>query len=111
MGLTRGPQGGAQRHKASFGRFAIQQNLHRWFPTTHGSHGCKLPGCTGEECTAHMPLKCTNPGTKDRCINIHNKVVGMFATMLKIGNEGGLRITYDAGRSSRVEYHGAEPML
>ena len=31
-------------HKARFGRLAIQQNLHRWFPKEHTSPCCRLPG-------------------------------------------------------------------
>ena len=37
-------------HKARFGRLAVQQNLHRWFPGKHTSSWCRLrPGCEGEE--------------------------------------------------------------
>ena len=91
-------------HKARYGRLAVQQNLRWWFPDKHPSALCKLPGCHGqEETAAHMALKCTNPVMKGKSIARHDKVVAMFAKMLKRGKKGGLHITYDAGRKAREE--------
>jgi hypothetical protein len=74
-------------HKARYGRLAVQQNLHRWFPSEHPSSTCKL--CQGEEeDAAHMALKCVHPVMKGKRIERHNKVVSMFAKMLtKKGKE------------------------
>jgi hypothetical protein len=89
-------------HKARYGRLAVQQNLRRWFPNEHNNGTCKL--CYQEdEDASHMALKCTHPVMKGKVIERHNKVVSMFAKMLKKGSKGALHITYDAGRKAREE--------